>query len=252
MKKYSDRLDEVAAEFNKPIINELKKSISNICKYYQLSTDDLCKLFNIEELYMKSLTNDKDDDIDCLFDLRTITLLTLLSNGRLSVLSDTPNGKMFNDVNCIIKEYQDEKNPPKKENQTWEEKAKQVLDLFGVKNLDDLDYLIKTAKKTRDIIEQRVSDKITKNDNSTTRCECEKKNDDTCCHKNNKKEQVYVDANGNFHSQKPYTSNSECDSKINGSYFDSSTMDKPQEFEFTGNFDKVIPTILEYLSKKLF
>lgn len=253
MRNFQEELGNVAAEYTKPIANELRHSITNICKYYQLSIDDLCKLFDIKRDYMDEMLKD-DSDNDCLFDLRTIGLLTMLSNGRLSVLCDTPSGKMFNDVNCIIKDYQDEKNPPKKETYDWNCKVKQILDLFGVKNSDDLDCLLNNVKNAYGAVEKYLSN----SDQTTQQEKVEKKEPDTCrntnsCNtcENKKKERLYVDANGNFHSQEPFKSETTNNSKINGSYFDSSTMDKPEEFEFTANLDHLIPNLLELIAKNL-
>ena len=46
--------------------------------------------------------------------------------------------------------------------------------------------------------------------------------------------------------------NDEKENVVKGAYYDSKTMDKPKEFEFTGNFDKIIPNILDFVTKKLF
>lgn len=252
-KDYSDKLNKIAEEFNKPIVEALKNSINNICKYYQISIQDLCKLCDIDTVIMEEFMNN-DSDCDCLYDLRTISLLTLLSNGRLNILNDTPSGKAFNEVNCIIKDYQDEKNPPKKPVDTWDDKLKQMLELFGVKNLEDMDHLLNAVKSVRnainefDLTDENKSNKCC----GDSKCNCQGKDKAKDEHKFGP---LYVDEKGNFHSQKPYTNEKKNDEKENvvkGAYYDSKTMDKPKEFEFTGNFDKIIPNILDFVTKKLF
>ncbi|MBQ3946273.1 MAG: hypothetical protein II670_11805, partial [Alphaproteobacteria bacterium] len=79
-----------------------------------------------------------------------------------------------------------------------------------------------------------------------------------CCNKkeadqNNKVK--YVDINGNFVNEKgnkQNCDNKECnDTKVKGSYFDSNKMEKPEQFEFTGSFDKLIPNFINFLNKIL-
>lgn len=258
-RNYSKELNKIAEEFNKPIVEALKNSIQNITKYYQLSINDLCKLCDIDETIMSALTDDSCD-ADCLYDLRTIALLVLLSNGKLNILNDTPSGKAFNEVNCIIKDYQDEKNPEptKKPVDGWDNMVKQMLELFGVKNLSDMEHLLNAVKSVRNTIDS--FEKYNKIDNRN--CECDK----NCKCKENKtttnvqpktsdnNKQVYVDANGNFHSQKPYTNEQTNDvdkadkDVVKGAYYDSETMEKPKEFEFTGNFDKILPNVVNLIS----
>lgn len=265
-RKFPEELNKMAENFNKSIVNELRTSIKSICKYYQLSIQDLCKLCDIDSTIMEALMNDSCDS-DCLYDLRTISLLTLMSNGRLSVLNDTPSGKEFNEVNCIIKDYQDSKNPSKPVDETWENKVKQMLELFGVKNMGDMDHLLNAVKSVRNAI------------NEFDLSEAENKKTDECCNSKcccngkseakdeNKRTPIYVDEKGNFHSQEPYVSHgkstdtprydetkkdSSFENKLKGLIYDSKTMDKPKEFEFTGNLDKIIPNILEFVTKKLF
>lgn len=259
---YSQEMNKIAEEFNKPIVDELRQSIQNICKYYQLSIQDLCKLCDIDSTIMEELING-DSDNDCLYDLRTITLLTLLSNGKLNILNDTPSGKAFNDVNCIIKDYQDENNQITKPVGGWDDKIKQMLELFGVKNLNDMDHLLNAVKSVRNVINEYDLTDGKKADeccNGNCNRQTETKNE-------NKRSPIYVDEKGNFHSQEPYTSygkstdtprydenekKSTFENKLKGLIYDSKTMDKPKEFEFTGNLDKIIPNILDFVTKKLF
>lgn len=252
MNKYAEKLGKIAEEFNKPIVEDLRDSINGICKYYQLSKKDLCELCEIDESVFNALMSDGYDS-DCLFDLRTISLLTLLSNGNIHTLNDTPDGKMLNEVNLIIKDYQDEKNPPKKVEYNWDEKVREMLKLFGVTNSEDLDHLLNAVKHVRGAINEY--------ENSHNEKSCE----DECCCKKDKievkpvsnndsdstKDTVYVDANGNFHSQKPYTANTATSDNgtIKGEYYDSSTMKEPKLFEFTGNFDKLLPNFMKIISK---
>lgn len=260
-RNYSEELGKIAETFNKSIVEELKKSITNICKYYQLSHKDLGKLCDIDSTIMDAFMCNNVDN-DCLYDLRTITLLTLLSNGKLNILADTPSAKELNEVNCIIKDYQDEKNPPKKEIYGWDKKVMEMLELFGVKNLDDMDHLLNAVKSVRNAISE-----YEKYDQCDDKCECCNSkclgNGQTEAKNENKRSPIYVDEKGNFHSQEPYVSHgkstdtpryetSEDENKVKGVIYDSKTMDKPKEFEFTGNFDKIIPNILDFVTKKLF
>ncbi len=259
-RKFSEELNKMAENFNKSIVNELRTSIKSICKYYQLSIQDLCKLCDIDSTIMEALMNDSCDS-DCLYDLRTISLLTLMSNGRLNVLNDAPTAKELNEVNCIIKDYQDEKNPPKKEIHGWDKKVMEMLEMFGVKNLDDMDHLLNAIKSVRNAINE-----YDKYDQCDDKCECCKKdtpkseNKQECKHTYGP---LYVDEKGNFHSQEPYVFHDknadtpryeklEDENKVKGVVYDSETMDKPKEFEFSGSFDKIIPNILDFVSKKLF
>lgn len=253
-KNFPEELNKIAENFNKSIVNDLRTSIKSICKYYQLSPQDLCKLCDIDSTIMDALMNDSCDS-DCLFDLRTISMLTLMSNGRLNVLNDTPSGKEFNEVNCIIKDYQDSKNPSKPVDETWENKVKQMLELFGVKNMSDMDHLLNAVKSVRNVINEFD---LSEADNKKTdeccngKCNC---NRQTEAKNENKRSSIYVDEKGNFHSQEPYVANSNNKKETNqvkGIVYDSETMDKPKEFEFTGNLDKIIPNILDFVTKKLF
>lgn len=247
-RNYTDELAKIARAFNKPIVADLKNSIEGICKYYQLTKNDLCQLCEIDENILNALMTE-DCDNDCLYDLRTISLLTLLSNGNIHTLSDTPDGKMLNEVNRIIKDYQDEKNPPRKPAYGWDERIMDMLELFGVKNLDDMDHLLNAVKSVRNAINEYDLSDV--NHKCTDECCKKEKSNDCKCNNNAQKEPVYVDVKGNFHSQKPYTSTNN-ENKITGKYFDSTTMDKPKEFEFTGNFDKIFPNIMNFITKKLF
>ena len=150
---YATELDAVATNFNKKFIDDLKNSITNIKQYYQLTDEDICTLFELTPQYLKSLVED-DEDVDCMFDLRTIAYLTLLSNGKLNILTDTPSGKEFNAVNRIIKDYQDEKNPQKKVTYDWDKKVKEMLEMFGVNNADDMNHLLNAIRSVRNAISE--------------------------------------------------------------------------------------------------
>ena len=52
--------------------------------------------------------------------------------------------------------------------------------------------------------------------------------------------------NGNFLSSKPSDQN-----KIKGFYYDRETMDKPEEFEFKFDVDKILPNLTEFVKNML-
>jgi hypothetical protein len=239
---FSRDLNELAEEFTKPIVDELRKAIKNIKDYYQISNEDIGKLLDIDEITMQAIV-DGNPESDVLLDLRVISLLTLLSNGTLHVLCDSPSGKQINDVNKIIKDYQDYQdylNKPidkKDEKSDWNEKVKQIFDLLGVKNLDDLDCMLNSVKN--------ICSSINMEENHDGKCDKNK-----CKCNTNERKPIYVDSKGNFHSQENYTAKKD-ENVVKGSYFNSDSMDKPEEFEFMGNLDELIPNLLEFIGKSL-
>lgn len=152
-----------------------------------------------------------------------------------------------------MKDFHDERYPEPK-TLDINDKILSILNLFGVKNEEDLDHLFNAVKQVRGAINEY--DQCHK-DEKKNNCEdgyCTK----PCCNKkedtqNNKVK--YVDLNGNFVNEKgnkQNCDNKECnDTKVKGSYFDSNKMDKPEQFEFTGSFDKLIPNFINFLNKIL-
>lgn len=237
---YANELDLLAEQFDADIINELKTAVSKIKDFYQITDSDLAELLDVDKSYLDGLFDSKTAAIE--IDLRTIALLTLLSNGRLNILTDTPSGELYNKVNRIMKDFHDERYPEPK-NLDINDKILSILNLFGVKNEEDLDHLFNAVKQVRGAI------------NEYDKCNCEKKVigghaiEPHCkkeCDQNNKVK--YVDENGNFQD----CSKKKCDdTKVMGSYYDSEKMDKPEQFEFTGSFDKLIPNFMNFLNKLL-
>lgn len=256
-RNFADELAQCAHDFTKPIVNELKKSVEKIEKYYSLNDKELAYLLDVD---IPTLNNFKtgfenDENLDYSIDLYTIALLTLLSNGRLSVLTDTPSGEGFNKVNRIIKDYKDCIEPAPTTSQI-SDKIMQVLKMLGVNTEEDLDGLLKTASDIKNII-----DNYDKVDEAKQKCDCENR-----CQNHQSKKPVepnenkdkkhikiggdnstkYVDENGNFLSSKPSDQN-----KIKGFYYDRETMDKPEEFEFKFDVDKILPNLTEFVKKML-
>ena len=239
---YANELDLLAEQFDADIINELKMAVGKIKDFYQITDGDLARLLDVDKSYLDGLFNSKTAAIE--IDLRTIALLTLLSNGRLNVLTDTPSGELYNKVNRVMKDFHDEIYPePTKTDMN--DKILAILNLFGVKNEDDLEHLYNAVKEVRGAINEY--DKTHKEEKKNN-CEdeyCAK----PCCNKkeadqNNKVK--YVDENGDFQN----CNKKECnDTKVKGSYYDSNKMDKPEQFEFTGSFDKLIPNFINFLNK---
>lgn len=240
-RNYATELDLLAEQFDADIINELKIAVGKIKEFYQINDSDLAELLDVDKSYLDGLFNGKTSAIE--LDLRTMSLLTLLSNGRLTVLTDTPSGELYNKVNRVMKDFHDERYPePTKID--INDKILAILNLFGVKDEDDLEHLYNAVKEVRGAI------------NEYDKCNCEKKvigghaiaphcNKKECNQNNNTK---YVDENGNFQN----CNDKECDNaKVKGSYYDSNKMDKPEEFEFTGSFDKLIPNFVNFLNKIL-
>ena len=251
---FADEVGSCAEDFTKAIVDELRNSIENIKKYYKLSDEELCELLGVHENYLNDMCN--HEDADCDIDLRTIGILTLLSNGRLSVLTDTPNGEMFNKINRIIKDYKDEKEPKDESNEIVD-KISEVLKMFGVNTETDLDNLLKAVKDVRGII-NKYDDKT---DNKCCKCNKTEAKENGKTSKRihidsepTESEPIYVDEKGNFHSQKPYKAE-DCktneDNKVSGYVYNSKTMDKPEIFNFKGSLDKIIPTFYEMISRIL-
>lgn len=256
-RNFADELAQCAHDFTKPIVNELKKSVEKIEKYYSLNDKELAYLLDVD---IPTLNNFKtgfenDENFDYSIDLYTIALLTLLSNGRLSVLTDTPSGEGFNKVNRIIKDYKDCIEPAPTTSQI-SDKIMQVLKMLGVNTEEDLDGLLKTASDIKNII-----DNYDKVDEAKQKCDCEnrcqnhqsKKPVEPNENKDKKRIKIggdnstkYVDENGNFLSSKPSDQN-----KIKGFYYDRETMDKPEEFEFKFDVDKILPNLTEFVKKML-
>lgn len=256
-RNFADELVQCAHGFTRPIVNELKKSVEKIEKYYSLNDKELAYLLGVDiptlNVFKTGLEN--DEDVDYSIDLYTIALLTLLSNGRLSVLTDTPSGEEFNKVNRIIKDYKDSIEPTPATSQI-SDKIMQVLKMLGVNTEEDLDGLLKTASDIKNII-----DNYDKADESNQKCDCgnhcqnhhSKKPVEPNENKDKKRIKIggdnstkYVDENGNFISSKPSDQN-----KIKGFYYDRETMDKPEEFEFKFDVDKILPNLSEFVRKML-
>lgn len=241
---YANELDLLAEQFDADIINELKMAVGKIKEFYQITDVDLARLLDVDKSYLDGLFDSKTAAIE--IDLRTIALLTLLSNGRLNVLTDTPSGELYNKVNRVMKAFHDERYPePQK--MDISDKVLAILNLFGVKDENDLEHLYNAVKEVRGAINDY--DKTHKEEKKNN-CEdeyCSK----SCCNKkeadqNNKIK--YVDKNGNFQN----CNKKECnDTKVKGSYYDSNKMEKPEQFEFTGSFDKLIPNFINFLNKIL-
>ena len=234
---YANELDLLAEQFDADIINELKTAVSKIKDFYQITDSDLAELLDVDKSYLDGLFDSKTAAIE--IDLRTIALLTLLSNGRLNILTDTPSGELYNKVNRIMKDFHDERYPEPK-NLDINDKILSILNLFGVKNEEDLDHLFNAVKQVRGAINE-----YDKSHNEEKKC-----NDSCCCKKesNQNNNVKYVDENGNFQD----CSKKKCDdTKVMGSYYDSEKMDKPEQFEFTGSFDKLIPNFMNFLNKLL-
>lgn len=240
-RNYATELDLLAEQFDADIINELKMAVGKIKEFYQINDSDLAELLDVNKSYLDGLFNGETTAID--LDLRTISLLTLLSNGRLTVLTDTPSGELYNKVNRVMKDFHDERYPePTKID--INDKILAILNLFGVKDEDDLDHLFNAVKEVRGAInEYDKTHKDEKNDvTKNLSCSCTKKEAD----QSNKIK--YVDENGNFQN----CNKKECnDTKVKGSYYDSNKMEKPEQFEFTGSFDKLIPNFVNFLNKIL-
>lgn len=243
-RKLVNELGECAQEFNKSIVNELQNSIEGIEKYYNLTDEELADLLDVPEKYFINMfdTEDADGDID----LRTISILTLLSNGRLSVLTDTPSGEFYNRVNLIIKKYKDNENSEDKSNEITN-KIVEILNMFGVKTESDLDGLLAAVTNVKGLIDD---------------CEHKERQNKCNCHNCDKNETkpnktVYVNENGNFSLSKQDMTEKECNqenenkSSVKGFIYDSQTMDKPKEFDLKDNLDKLIPVFNDFF-KKLF
>lgn len=238
---YMKELDLLAAQFDTDIVNELKMVVNKIKEFYQISDSDLAELLDVDKTYLDKVFNSSTAALE--LDLRTISLLTLLSNGRLTVLSDAPSGELYNKVNRVMKDFHDERYPELEKNEI-NDKILAILNLFGVKNEEDLDHLFNAVKEVRGAINEydKSHKDSEKKDIKPSNCHCIKKE----WNQNNKVK--YVDENGNFQNCK----NKECDdAKVKGSYYDSNKMDKPEEFEFTGSFDKLFPNFVNFLNKIL-
>lgn len=241
---YATELDLLAEQFDADIINELKMVVGKIKEFYQITDGDLAELLDVDKSYLDGLFNSETAAIE--LDLRTISLLTLLSNGRLTVLTDTPSGELYNKVNRVMKDFHDERYPePQK--MDISDKVLAILNLFGVKDEDDLDHLFNAVKEVRGAINEYDKTHKDEKKDVTKNLSCNK----PCCNKkeadqNNKVK--YVDENGNFQD----CNKKECnDTKVKGAYYDSNKMDKPEQFEFTGSFDKLIPNFINFLNKIL-
>lgn len=243
-RNYATELDLLAEKFDADIVNELKMAVGKIKEFYQITDDDLTELLDVDKSYLNDLFNGNMKTFNV--DLRFMSLLTLLSNGRLTVLTDVPTGELYNKVNRVMKDFHDERYPEPTKTDI-NDKILSILNLFGVKNEDDLEHLYNAVKEVRGAINEY--DKTHKEEKESN-CKdeyCTK----SCCNKkedtqNNKVK--YVDENGNFQN----CNNKECDNtKVKGSYYDSNKMDKPEEFEFTGSFDKLIPNFVNFLNKIL-
>ena len=242
-RNYTKELDLLAEQFDADIINELKRAVGKIKEFYQISDSDLAELLDVDKSYLDGLFNSETAAIE--IDLRTIALLTLLSNGRLNVLTDTPSGELYNKVNRVMKDFHDEKYPePTKID--INDKILAILNLFGVKDEDDLDHLFNAVKQVRGAINEYDKCNCERKDtNENSKCNkpcCDKKESD----QNNKVK--YVDENGNFQDNIKKMCD-ESKAKMNASFYDSEKMDKPEEFEFTGSFDKLIPNFMKFLNK---
>lgn len=259
MKETIKNLHQVAKEFDKNIVNDLRNSITNIKSYYNLTNDDFAELMDIPVEHINDMFDD-DADVDTYIDLRTMSLLTLMSNGKLSVFNDSPSGAMYNAINCSIKEYHDDKYPqPKiectyKVSDSWYDKVKDILNMFGVTNDDDLERLREAVSKVRGIIETYDESHPETKENKIP----------NKMHGVDKKGELHFDDNGNFSTQKPCSSNdSTCHCKkdctenntntndndtVKGVFYDSENMDNPKEFEFKANLAKDFPSFLKFFA----
>lgn len=254
MKETIKNLHQVAKEFDKNIVNDLRNSITNIKSYYSLTNEDLAELLDLHVDYINGMFDD-DADVDTDIDLRTMSLLTLMSNGKLSVFNDSPSGAMYNAVNCSIKAYHDDKYPqPKQVSDTWYDKVKDILNMFGVTSDDDLDRLREAVSKVRGIIETYDESHPESKENKIS----------NKMHGADKKGELYFDDKGNFSTQKPCSSNDNtCHCKkdcvenntnandngtVKGVFYDSENMDNPKEFEFKANLAKDFPSFLKFLA----
>lgn len=240
-RNYATELDLLAEKFDADIVNELKMAVGKIKEFYQITDDDLTELLDVDKSYLNNLLNGNMKTFNV--DLRFMSLLTLLSNGRLTVLTDAPSGELYNKVNRVMKDFHDERypEPPKTD---INDKILSILNLFGVKNEDDLEHLYNAVKEVRGAINEydKTHKDNEKKDIKPSTCHCSKKE----CNQNDNTK--YVDENGNFQD----CNKKECDNaKVKGSYYDSNKMDKPEEFEFTGSFDKLIPNFVNFLNKIL-
>lgn len=240
-RNYATELDLLTEKFDADIVNELKMAVGKIKEFYQITDDDLTELLDVDKSYLNNLLNDNMKTFNV--DLRFMSLLTLLSNGRLTVLTDVPSGELYNKVNRVMKDFHDERypEPPKTD---INDKILSILNLFGVKNEDDLEHLYNAVKEVRGAINEydKTHKDNEKKDINPSNCHCSKKE----CNQNNTTK--YVDENGNFQD----CNKKECDNaKVKGSYYDSNKMNKPEEFEFTGSFDKLIPNFVNFLNKIL-
>lgn len=240
-RNYATELDLLAEKFDADIVNELKMAVGKIKEFYQITDDDLTELLDVDKSYLNDLFNGNMKTFNV--DLRFMSLLTLLSNGRLTVLTDVPTGELYNKVNRVMKDFHDERYPEPTKTDI-NDKILSILNLFGVKNEDDLEHLYNAVKEVRGAINEydKTHKDDEKKDIKSSTCHCNKKE----CNQNNSTK--YVDENGNFQN----CDNKECDNaKVKGSYYDSNKMDKPEEFEFTGSFDKLIPNFVNFLNKIL-
>lgn len=246
---YANELDLLAEQFDADIVNELKMTVAKIKDFYQITDSDLSELLDVDKSYFDGLFDSKTAAIE--IDLRTIALLTLLSNGRLNVLTDTPSGELYNKVNRVMKDFHDERYPePTKID--INDKILAILNLFGVKNEKDLDHLFNAIKQVRGTIDEYDNAHKEEKKNNCEDEYCSK----SCCNKkdaNQNNNIKYVDLDGNFVNEKDNKQNcsqEKCnDTKVKGSYYDSNKMDKPEQFEFTGSFDKLLPNFIDFFNK---
>lgn len=243
-----EKLNNCAESYAKTLAKGIPQVIKQIKAYYQLDDEDLCDIFGFSISDFLDLTD------DTVYELHDLALLTLLSNGKFNLFNEAPNGEELNEINLLMKEYHDTKYPelePEPE-LTRKDKLMKVLDLLGVKDDESLDTLLESLKDVNKII-----------DNFSLKDEEKCCKDECCCKKANntaesKPERVYVDANGNFHSQKSYNASDSDTVKVKGAYYNSETMDDPQSFTIDLNkllgtnitFDKVM-NFLRNINKNL-
>ena len=238
-KETINKIRKCGQDFGNRIIEDIPETITEIAKYYQITDEDMREIFDVTP-----------DNSDRPIDLGTLALLTLLSGGKLNVFTEKPDGKELNEINTLMKEYHDAKYPEPE--LTRKDKLMKVLDLLGVKDDESLDTLLESLKDVNKII-----------DNFNLKDEEKCCKDECCCKKTNnttesKPERMYVDANGNFHSQKSYNASDSDTVKVKGAYYDSETMDDPQSFTIDLNkllgtnitFDKVM-NFLRNINKNL-